>query len=65
MESDVTNISTRALPVNIDSSGSRTGSDVEMMSEVGTLSNTDEGESVDVDISFLVLVNHLLHKVSR
>ena len=53
MESDVTNTSTRALPENIDSSsGSRTGSDVEMMSEVGALSNSDEGESEDVDISF-------------
>lgn len=53
MENDVPNTSARALPENIDSSsGSRTGSDVEMMSEVGALSNLDEGEGEDIDISF-------------
>ena len=53
MESGVTDTSNRALPENIcSSSGSRTGSDVEIISEVGALSNSDEGENEDVDISF-------------
>lgn len=67
MECNVPHTSTHSLAENINSSsGSRTNSDVEDVSdEIGSLSNSNGGEGEDIDISFSSLGEPVSPDASR